>query len=291
MSRSPVGGRRRERALVLGGGGLTGCAWMVAFLAELESRGFDASLADLIVGTSGGSIVGAQLAHGSSCGLVKERFSESLRHDAPRCGSGADFLELSRLLTSAPTLRESLAAVGGAVLARSDLPSAERLRAIVDPQLPKKSWPPLPLLVTAVDASTGEFSAISSASSIELVDAVTASCSLPFAYAPAQAAGRRWLDGFMRSPANADLATGYERALVVAPMNAGFSPVNTVSEQVAQLRDEGTNVFTVSEAPEIPEFVTIHRMEGAYAAPVMEMAAKQAVQVAGELLDFWSAEV
>ncbi|WP_347239859.1 hypothetical protein [Streptomyces lydicus] len=37
--------------------------------------------------------------------------------------------------------------------------------------------------------------------------------------------GTRWIDGGVHCSANADLATGYERVVVVAPMAAGGGPI------------------------------------------------------------------
>lgn len=47
-------GKARTRALVLGGGGVTGIAWQVGVLAGLHSAGVDLSGADAVIGTSAG---------------------------------------------------------------------------------------------------------------------------------------------------------------------------------------------------------------------------------------------
>ncbi len=49
------------RALVLGGGGITGIAWEAGVLAGLRERGWDVAHWDLVVGTSAGSVVGAKV--------------------------------------------------------------------------------------------------------------------------------------------------------------------------------------------------------------------------------------
>lgn len=53
--------QERSRALVLGGGGVTGIAWEVGVLAGLAESGFDVRDWDLVVGTSAGAIAGARL--------------------------------------------------------------------------------------------------------------------------------------------------------------------------------------------------------------------------------------
>ena len=55
----------QRRALVLGGGGITGIAWEIGVLAGLAEAGVDLTGADLVVGTSAGSVVGAQLTSGA----------------------------------------------------------------------------------------------------------------------------------------------------------------------------------------------------------------------------------
>ena len=53
-------------ALVMGGGGVAGIAWMTGVLTGLDEVGQDVTGADLIVGTSAGSAVAAQVASGLS---------------------------------------------------------------------------------------------------------------------------------------------------------------------------------------------------------------------------------
>lgn len=53
-----------KRALVLGGSGNVGVAWEIAVLAGLFEGGVDVRSADLVIGTSAGSVVGAIMAHG-----------------------------------------------------------------------------------------------------------------------------------------------------------------------------------------------------------------------------------
>src|SRR3954469_3128114 len=50
-----------ERALVLGGGGSTGNAWLIGVIAGLHQAGLDVTTADLTIGTSAGSTTAAQI--------------------------------------------------------------------------------------------------------------------------------------------------------------------------------------------------------------------------------------
>ena len=70
------------RALVLGGGGPVGIAWESGLIAGLEADGVMLGEADLIVGTSAGSMVGAQLALGVSGESMKE--TQTAQANRPR---------------------------------------------------------------------------------------------------------------------------------------------------------------------------------------------------------------
>ena len=76
--------------------------------------------------------------------------------------------------------------------------------------------------MTAVDARTGEFAVFDSAGDASLVDAVGASCAVPGLWPPVTIGERRFMDGGMRTVANADLAHGYERVVIVAPVAVGI---------------------------------------------------------------------
>ena len=75
-------------------------------------------------------------------------------------------------------------------------------------RLPTAAWPARRLLVTAVDAASGEFVVFDAGSGVSLVDAVGASCAVPGVWPPVTVGGRRFVDGGVRSPVNADLAAG-----------------------------------------------------------------------------------
>ncbi len=72
------------RALVLGGGGITGIAWETGLLHGLAEAGIDLADADRVVGTSAGSVVGAQLTTGCELGPLFEHQAQQPRPDAPK---------------------------------------------------------------------------------------------------------------------------------------------------------------------------------------------------------------
>src|SRR5215510_13385362 len=88
------------RALVLGGGGVTGVAWELGLLAGLAEAGLDLTDADLFVGTSAGSVVAAQVTSPTS---LEELYERQLASTGP---------ELAAKLGLAQILRWGVAAIG-----------------------------------------------------------------------------------------------------------------------------------------------------------------------------------
>jgi NTE family protein len=74
------------------------------------------------------------------------------------------------------------------------------------------------MIVVAVNAHTGELAAFDRDSDVELVDAVTASTALPGLVPTVSINGGRYIDGGVRSPDNADLASGYANVVVLSPL-------------------------------------------------------------------------
>ena len=83
-------------------------------------------------------------------------------------------------------------------------------------ELPTDAWPAKNYACTAVDAGDGSFRLWDKAAGVGLARAVASSCSVPVVYPPITINGRRYIDGGMRSPVNADLAVGYDLVVVIA---------------------------------------------------------------------------
>jgi NTE family protein len=222
------------RALVLGGGGEAGIAWEIGLLAGLAARGVDLTAADLVVGTSAGAGVAAVINSGIGLpGLYQAQLSPVNEDAVARMTRWT----IARFLWAVgPTRRPDRARrrLGRMAIRTRTRPASER-RAVIEHRLGTHDWPAGKLLITAVDADTGEFTTFDASSGVDLVDAVGASCAVPGVWPPVVINGRRWIDGGMRSPANADLAAGYDRVVVVAPITRGLRSIAGVTDQVTEL--------------------------------------------------------
>jgi NTE family protein len=276
-----------RRALVLGGGGITGIGWMWGVLAGLAEAGVDLREADLVVGTSAGSVVGPSVAHGLD---PEQRYQAQLAPPEGEIGAAlgpATMLRLAPALLGSPSPQRFRARVGRIALRTPTVPEATRI-AVISERLPVHTWPErAQLRITAVDAATGEFRAFDRESGVPLVQAVAASCAVPAVWPPVTADGRRWIDGGVRSPVNADLAAGYERVMVLAPMLRGFGAGSGAEAQVAQLRTQA-RVALVS--PDAAALVAIGRnaLDPARRAPAARAGRTQAASVIAAVRAVWA---
>ncbi len=278
-------------ALVLGGGGVTGIAWEFGILSGLAEAGVDLTTADLIVGTSAGSVVGAILAGGES---VEEAYHRQLRPAPPGKGSEQVAKVGLRVILSylrAGLLRDeraSRARVGAMALRARTVPELER-REIIAARLGAADWPTRQrLLVTAVAADDGEFVAFGRDSGVSLVDAVSASCAVPGVWPPVTVNGRRYIDGGTRAPANVDLAADCDRVVVLAPITIALRRSHRATSQVAAL-PEGTRRILVTPSPEASRAIGRNVLNPGRRGPAARAGRAQAAQVLEAARAVWSA--
>jgi len=222
------------QALVLGGGGVAGIAWMTGLLAGLADAGQDVTGADVIIGTSAGANVAAQISSGLSLTELLARQVEPALQSR----------ELMAVIDW-----DKFAADLQAYMAEAGTPT-EQLRNFgrFESRLPSREWPVTPMKLTAVDCVSGELTVFDAASGVSLVDAVAASSAVPGIWPPVTINGRRYMDGGIRSADNADLAAGAARIVVISPLGMD-SPLPTsmpLREVLTSLRDGGATVTVVS---------------------------------------------
>jgi NTE family protein len=234
-----------DKALVLGGGGITGIAWEIGILAGLAARGVDLSDADLVIGTSAGSVVGADLRSGVSLADLHQVQVRPTAEGEISAKMGLRvMLKYGRAVafTRDPvTARKRVGTV--ATTARTESEAVRR--KVIESRIPIRDWPEGKLQITAVEVASGEFTVFDAASGVSLTDAVGASCAVPGIWPPVTIDGKRYMDGGMRSAANADLAAGYQRVVVIAPLTQGFGPIPGAASQVRQLTAQGTRAILI----------------------------------------------
>lgn len=295
---NPSGGR----ALVLGGGGSTGNAWLIGVIAGLADAGLTVTDADLIIGTSAGATAAAQLTGADPAELYEAsltpppvRRPQPSAADAGRrglAGSAINHLERTDSIISASRdaadMRRRMGAGALELPASSDPEIHARWRTTVASRLPRQEWPEQRILLTAVDATNGEPIVFTRDSGVSLADAVAASCSSGFAY---PLGDRRYLDGGYRRNENADLAAGCAKVLILSPFGGRTrTPLEWgqhLAAQVEELRDAGSTVEVVSPAAEADHLFGANAMNIGLRPEAARAGFEQGKHLAESLAPFW----
>lgn len=222
-----------RRALVLAGGGIAGIAWETGVLRGIADESPPAARllldSDVLVGTSAGAAVAAQLGSGST---LEALYGRQVGESSAEIDSGVDVDDITALFLAAlrepyddsqDLTRQRMQRIGAVALASRTVAEAVRRRVIAE-RLPSHEWPGRVLRITAVDTAAGELVVFDRDSGVGLVDAVAASCAVPGAWPPVTIAGRRYMDGGVASSVNLAVADDCDEAVVLVP-----SEVNTPS--------------------------------------------------------------
>jgi NTE family protein len=284
--------------LVLGGGGSTGNAWLIGVIAGLFETGLDVTEADLVIGTSAGSTAAAQIAGATPTDLLAAILAAAppqrtgpVGSDGGRAPVRSHLERTSKIIAAAEDAADIRRRMGAAALdmdAASDGSVQARWRATVAARLPSQRWPQRTMLVTAVDARTGEPVVFDRHSGVDLVDAVAASCASGFAYGIGD---DRYIDGGYRRNENADLAAGYGRVLVLSPFGGRTRmPLEWgmhLSAQVDELRARGSRVETIFPDRDSEHLFGANAMDPSLRPPAAHAGCDQGKALAERLTEFW----
>jgi NTE family protein len=215
-----------KRALVLAGGGIAGIAWETGVLRGIadESPAVARLLteSDVLVGTSAGSAVAAQLSSGHT---LDELFDRQVAESSAEIDSGVDIEAITDLFLTAlgepyeeslDRTRQQMQRIGAVALATKTVPAPVR-RDVIAHRLPSHDWPDRDLRLTAIDVATGELTVFDRESGVDLVDAVAASCAVPGAWPPVTIGDRHYMDGGVASSVNLVVAADCDMAVVLVP--------------------------------------------------------------------------
>lgn len=171
-----------KRALVLGGGGVAGIAWETGVLRGIADESPTAARAlldsDVLLGTSAGSVVAAQIGTGHG---LEDLFARQIRESSAEIDPGIGIDAVTDLFLAAmaePGIDRKRRRIGAVALAAETVAEPVR-RKVIAHRLPTHDWPERELRITAIDIATGELVVFDRESCVDLVDAVAASCAVP----------------------------------------------------------------------------------------------------------------
>ena len=182
-----------SRALVLSGGGPVGIAWETGIAAGLSEQGVQLGEADLFVGTSAGSVVGAQLAMSQvPQAMVASQFARQERPAVAGVLSqgrqAPDMRGLMEVMAKAADadrpLEERLAEVGRYALGAQTIEEEAFVAGFGNRLAGAQGWTEKDFRCTAIDALSGQFVIWDRDSGVPLARAIASSCAVPGVYPP-----------------------------------------------------------------------------------------------------------
>ena len=272
-----------SNALVLAGGGLAGIAWHLGMIEALRSDGVDLTIADLIVGTSAGSVVGAQIATGQLEAAVAMQQRPAPAEISTNVDLQSFMVKLAELSTGATDETELMKRFGAYALETKTVDEQARFAAVAS-RIPVTTWPERALKITAINATTGELVVFDRASNVPLVSAIAASCAVPGVWPPATIGDQRYIDGGTRSFTNADQAAGHDRVVILLPVppnplhDKHLAAERTVLSETLLLQVDAGAIAAMGPNPLDPNA----------RGPALEAGRRQGHALAGTVRAFWA---
>lgn len=227
---------KKTKAVILGGGGVTGIAWEIGVITALLQEGINLSDADVIIGTSAGSFVGTALASGYD--MKKLYDSQFIRNESEVNVSVSSEVMKSwaEAFIYGKDDKKKIGKLFGDISKKYPSKiSKEDRQAVVESRLTTTIWPSK-LKVTAVDAETGYLHVFDKDSGASLINAVNASGAVPGLWPMVTFNDRNWIDGGMVSSTNAFLADSYDKVVILSPMPQKYGLVSSVKEDAEEMQ-------------------------------------------------------
>jgi NTE family protein len=273
-----------RRAIVLGGGGVTGIAWEVGILAGLHAAGVDLN-ADAVFGTSAGAFVGVALASGHLYDLYAAQ-------QRPAPDERIATVSMRLMARWAWAVIQGLGSAerigtGFGAVARRGHPkvSEDERRRVVAGRLTATRWPAT-LRVAVINAKSGVLQAFDGSCGFPLAEVVSASGAVPGISPMVRLGEQDWIDAGMVSSANARLADGYQHVLVLAPLPKGRGGVPSAAKDVKTMQRHASVELIVPDTRSV-EAIGPNIYDPARRADVALAASRQGMLEAPRIAAMW----
>ncbi|WP_328834075.1 patatin-like phospholipase family protein [Streptomyces sp. NBC_00252] len=285
---NPTNPTTPTRALVLGGGGITGMGWEVGVLAGLLDEGVDLRDADTVIGTSAGSFVGTNYTSGTDWEILfadqgQAGDNEPVMHTDPAVYEG-----WTQAFIAGAGNPEAVGAGFGRVARTFGAGvDTETRRAVVRSRLRTNQWP-ANMRVAVTDADTGQLRLLGPDAGVPIETATAASGAVPGIWPSVRFGGREWIDAGMVSAANATLAIGHDRIVVLAPMFEGHAGIPSALDDVAHLNRTGARAILAVPDTAAREAIGPNPYDPTRARAAAEAGRHQGRVLATEIKALWT---
>lgn len=303
---NPAPGTGKKLGLALGGGGLYLISFYCGYFHGLKKYGIDLSLADIVVGTSAGSVAGSMLTSGNLWRITSEinlfaYFPKLFAKAIPtKRQTPSQIRATNTLLTTTSATTSAIQAIGKAAMAANNTANFESYPKAIHRLIGLKKWPSPAMHITANDCYTGERIVISADDNININNACAASSSIPGKMGPTWIGERLCMDGgICQTSTHCDVISGVKKAIVISLGDGTSNEItqglrtsslpDTLNQEIADLKKSGTEVFhvVVGLAPGVKHVDNI--MDPKWAAPLLKYGYERAMQDAEKLSQFWLA--
>ena len=272
-----------SRALVLGGGGATGIGWLGGLIYGLRDLGIDLRNATTVFGTSAGSVIGTHLRLDTPVDIAYARLNGREPLKLGRLGVG----DAERFVRGAFSgQRNHGRAIIGRAALKARTSTEDEFVSVVAKDLEGLDWPAERLVITTVDAVTGELTLFTNDSGVPLDRAVAASCAVPGVFPAVKIQGRHYVDGGVRSAANVDLAIGHDAVLVLAPIPLAFRRYDRPGTQARRLGDG--RALVIAPDRRARALIGFNPLDMSKAPIAITAGREKAERVAAKVADLWA---
>jgi NTE family protein len=295
-------GKGKDRAIVLGGGSEYMSSFLVGYFHAMLSNGVNLRLADIVVGTSAGAILGSALL-GGRLDLFSAEFN--LLGEYPKIM--AKFVPTNKFTPSQERVIKmgieakdggaaTIQAIGHAAMAAKSIPQ-DKFEMNAKVFLGGMKNIPPKMYITTIDCYTAERLAIAPDSGVPVAAAVAASASAPGVTGPTWIKDRVCMDGSIGpTETHCDIVAGSKRALVVvladtleqekAGLRLNNLP-NTILQEVKDLQAGGTKVKLVVVGM-LPGRKTLSVVDPEIMAPAIKYGYERGMQDLPEMKQLWA---
>jgi NTE family protein len=299
---TPGLGIGKERGLSMSGGAIYLVSFYSGYLTSLAQNGVDLNLADVMIGTSAGTLGTYAVLTGAAARMKAEmtaigKFPATMNYslNPPFSSIRAGYVGNNLPTATVQNIQE----LGRAAMAAQTNPVAEWQAVINRLTGAGKAWPSPKFHASAIDCYTAQRLIVAQEDNIAAIDAMSASSSWPGLAGPTTLKDRRCMDGgTCQSSTHADVLGGTKRALIISlasgdderdaaqGLRLSHFP-NSLNQEIADLKAGGSQVLLIVVGCP-PGYAKVNLVDPALIPVAIQFGTDRGVSDAAKIKAFWN---